>query len=200
LSVSLFSLQAPDASQSERLVKMLHATVYGGQRQQPPSESEMSQLLSGGTLRARAFEQKEEYRVPQAQIPPRAAPHPIQGVVPMIAGGAGMAAYNPALPIYPPPTRDECAAALGSPAAAAAPAAAASSPPQQPARPARPGAVSSAPMPPPPAAYAPPPPPPVVQRPPCPWQIAYHPDTNQPYYYHAETNETTWDKPADYYE
>jgi len=168
----------------DRLVKTLHATVYGGQRQQPPSESEMTSLQRGQTLRQRGFEVKSEYVVPKGVIPPRQAPQPILGVVPVVAGGQGMAGYNPN------------ASAASYVAAAAA----------VPARPARPGAAaassaaSNSMPPPPPADDGAMPPPPPEERPPCPWQVAYHPDTNQPYYYHTVTNETTWERPADFWE
>lgn len=170
--------KAPDPQTSERLVKMLHATVYGGQRQQPPSESEMQQLLAGGSLRGRAFEQKEEYRVPAPALPPRAQIQPIMGVVPIIAGGQGMAGYNPHANAY-----------------------ATTAQPQQPVQPQRPARPGQPQRPGAPAAFMPPPPepeplpPPPVERGPCPWAVAYHPETNQAYYYHSVTNETTWDRP-----
>jgi len=176
--------KAPEASK-ERLIKTLHATVYGGQRPAPLTEAEMSQLLNGHSLRSSAFESKAAYQTPQAALPQRQAPQAIMGVIPVSAGGSGMSTYNPNANTstsqqnnYQPqpvqPTYNNNAA------------------PNLPGRP-------SMPMPPPPETDMPPPPP-VVEREPCPWSVAYHPDTNQPYYYHQITNETTWTMPADYYE
>lgn len=157
--------KAPDG-QKERYLKMLHASIYGGQRSQPLTESEMSQLLSGHSLRAAAFETKAAYQAPQAALPARAQLQtitadsvnrpavPIAAAVPASSGGS-----------FSIPTRDS--------------------------------GPSLPPPPPPEEAAAPPPPPPPAQ---CMWHIAYHPDTNQPYYYHEITGETTWDKPADYFE
>jgi len=220
--LEIFLRDKAPADQRERLVKMLHATVYGGQRAQCPTESEMNQLLAGETLRARGFEKPTEYVVPQAQIPARPAVQPIMGVIPIVAGGSGFAAgYDANAPIPPPPSADSAASSSASSQPAAQSAIEAEPParPQSPARPAVPGrpsvATSSSPSaaavdaspapaaaafpPPPPPAAAPPPPPPPAPRPPCPWQTAQHPETGDVYYWHTETNQTVWDKPAECY-
>ena len=160
--------KAPSADQ-QRYIGTLHATVYGGQRHAPLTESEMSQCMHG-TLRQSPFANVPPYPTPQARIPAHQPPVPVFGVVPISAGGRGMAGYDPNYRQQ----SSTAAYSAGPPQGGAAP--------LLPSRkgPAQGGNVS---LPPPPAAYEepmPPPPAPEEERPPCPWAVAYHPETNAP--------------------
>jgi len=89
---------------SERYIRILHATVYGGARRSPPTEQEIHKIIAGGTLQTISYEEKKEYQVPRAQLRPKKVPESDGDNGQVITGHAP---HSPKMTPQPAPTRPE---------------------------------------------------------------------------------------------